>query len=166
MNSLQVYEPPDLDLISLAQSESTIEWHVPGNNFEGPGTHIVTRILEKQLPNSKADALALLHDILYLKYNNNAIMVELVDQIAAENAPLSLDGIVMKVGLGLKTDLGLMLANELPTLNNKQTAEVGSLLLKYVSSTPEYIDVFRKYNIPIYEYFDPIKYRLQYLGIG
>lgn len=40
--------------------------HFPGMNYMGPGTHIISNILNEKAPVSRIDAIALKHDIEYL----------------------------------------------------------------------------------------------------
>lgn len=55
------------------------EYHLPGTNFAGPGTHVATRIVNRVLPTSVNDVLTMVHDIEYYKYSGNASMLQASD---------------------------------------------------------------------------------------
>ncbi len=57
-------------LLDYALAEDTTEYHLPGHNYAGPGTHTITRMLKGDLPTTYIDKAALVHDIEYMKPNN------------------------------------------------------------------------------------------------
>lgn len=61
----------------------------------GPGTRVLTRLLQNSRPTSYVDALALRHDIEYLSSGEKWKS----DLRAALQAPTSLQGVVMRLGL-------------------------------------------------------------------
>lgn len=46
--------------------ENTVEYHLPGHNYAGPGTHVKNRVLNRVKPTTALDTAALIHDIEYL----------------------------------------------------------------------------------------------------
>jgi len=81
----------------------------------GPGTHIYERIKRGDLPTSKHDAIALLHDIDYLGAKTLEDL-EVADKLAISRAGYSLEGLAMRMGLGLRQDFGLDLRGNNPGL--------------------------------------------------
>lgn len=43
-----------------------MEFHLPGHNYAGPGTHVKNRVLNRVKPTTALDTAALIHDIEYL----------------------------------------------------------------------------------------------------
>ncbi len=60
------YNPTLLDLYDLAKEENSIQLHVPGHNYLGPGTHVISNILNQVKPVDITDAIALQHDVNYV----------------------------------------------------------------------------------------------------
>jgi len=84
--------------------------HYPGTNYLGPGTHVISNILNNKQPTSYTDYVAMLHDIDYLSNGGQ----DHADAVAMSRADNSLQGFAMKFGLGarvfastLKEALGL-----------------------------------------------------------
>jgi len=70
----------DQDWVDLSTvNETTKEFHYPFYNYMGPGTHVVERVRSRNLPVSKADAAALIHDINYLRFSGNQELIEEAD---------------------------------------------------------------------------------------
>lgn len=46
------------------------EYHIPGYEYAGPGTHIISRIENQVKPRNFIDEASLIHDIEYMKKNN------------------------------------------------------------------------------------------------
>lgn len=71
----------------------------------GPGTHIITNILNGKKPVSETDAIALQHDIDYLTSEEPIFS----DLRAIYKSGFDLQGIAMKTGLGLRTIVDALL---------------------------------------------------------
>lgn len=72
----------------------------------GPGTHVRRRILSGIRPTSQPDWVAARHDVDYLRGGEwNGIAADLKAIIASD---YSFQGIVMKLGLGLRTGLDIL----------------------------------------------------------
>jgi len=73
-----------------------MEFHFPGTNYLGPGTHVINRIMSGVEPTSYDDALALRHDIEYLADGEKHHS----DYRAYSSASWSsLEGLALKFGL-------------------------------------------------------------------
>lgn len=55
---------------ALSTESSSIQYHMPFHNYMGPGTHIVTNLQEGIQPTTTMDRAAMIHDIEYVKPNN------------------------------------------------------------------------------------------------
>jgi len=75
-----------------------MQWHFPGQNYTGPGTHILSNIYHHVKPNNKTDFVTLVHDVDY-GIAENAVDAWKADYKAIKNADNDLSGIVTKVGL-------------------------------------------------------------------
>jgi len=73
--------------------------HYPGANYMGPGTHIFNNLLNQKQPTSQPDALAVRHDIEYLRSGEKFGS----DLKAAAESDFSLGGWGMKIGLVART---------------------------------------------------------------
>lgn len=116
-----------------------MQFHLPGLEFAGPGTHIYTKILNNVKPTNKADTAALLHDIEYLHNHGE----DEVDGRAIRNAGGGVSGYITKAGLALRGTLGMK-------FNNKVEDEYLDLLYDKVAD--QYADDFEKYQIPVTAY--------------
>lgn len=65
----------------------------------GPGTHVITKILNGVLPKSETDLIAMYHDIDYLT-NEEPIFS---DMRAIGKTEFNLQGIAMRAGLGMRS---------------------------------------------------------------
>lgn len=83
--------------------ETSVEYHLPGHRYLGPGTHILGNIRNRVKPINYADYIAFKHDIDY------AIGVDPlwadVKAIARTIAQPTVSGLVMSIGLGLRSVL-------------------------------------------------------------
>lgn len=111
-----------------APNEDTYEFHVPGYNFMGPGTHIYNRIENGTQPTNYTDRLALAHDVNYYLASGSHPLLDKADDLAIDKASwFKREGILMKIGLTLRKlthvkennedtkNLGLYLKNKLIT---------------------------------------------------
>lgn len=55
---------------ALDKEKSAMALHLPGYNYLGPGTPVVTNIINRIKPVDRNDAVAMQHDIDYLKGDN------------------------------------------------------------------------------------------------
>lgn len=104
------------------------------------------------MPSSYTDALALIHDVDYLRYSGLPEYEIRSDTKAIDNAGfLDLQGLSMKLGLGIKQLLELQGFN--PTLQgytDSQTRSVGWQLHQYLASDPKYVKMFKDYGLSIH----------------
>jgi hypothetical protein len=90
----------------------------------GPGTHIITKILNGVKPNSKTDAIAMIHDIDYLTQEEPIYS----DLRAIFQSGFDLEGLVMKTGLGMRSVLDalmhIMPINNITHINGRQYNDI------------------------------------------
>ena len=55
----------------IEQEKSNKEFHLPGYNYCGPGTRVVTRITQGSRPINELDKGCQIHDVEYMVYNDN-----------------------------------------------------------------------------------------------
>jgi hypothetical protein len=53
--------------------ENNTQYHLPYHNYAGPGTNTIKNILEGKIPTTYIDRAALIHDIEYIKPNNQDV---------------------------------------------------------------------------------------------
>lgn len=145
MNILNAYYTQDLKQYLLQNPELTTEWHFPGQQYTGPGTHIVTRLLRGDIPSNKTDFVTMLHDIDYMGTSTPLSS----DIRAIRNSDYSVQGLATKMGLGLRSML-----DALPFVNLKfnKPSSVGKSLMMYVLTSPLYRPLFDKYQIEPTQY--------------
>lgn len=125
-----------------------MEWHVPGNQFLGPGTHIVDRINRRVLPSNRTDFVAMLHDIDYLMGAGDKGWTRDADFRAISQARNSILDHIMKVGLSFRVALGL-------DYNTYTTnTAVASKLMTIVKSDPTYVERARQLGVNLDAYPD------------
>lgn len=138
------------ELSDVSLTESTYEFHVPGQNFTGPGTHIVDRIMRGVLPTNQVDLVTMVHDIQYLKLSGkNPYETDLRSGVQAD---FSWQGWLTKLGLTFKAAHNLVTGTlthtgVLPGLTNEQTRRIGYLLEKKVRSDGRYLAKFKEFNV-------------------
>jgi hypothetical protein len=146
-------------LKSLADFEVSIQYHYPGMQYMGPGTHIINNILNGVLPATYNDMIALIHDINYLQYAGDDVTQSDFDAINSFDAGLS--GIAGSIGLYLGHLQPMNFNNALPTLTNTETQFVGKTLKDYVEEDPKFQEQFQNLRLPKQQYdlqkFLPIK---------
>lgn len=59
------YNPILAKLEDLAQAEQGLQLHLPGHNYAGPGTHVISNILNGVQPVDYLDSVSLQHDLDY-----------------------------------------------------------------------------------------------------
>lgn len=131
-------------LDKYAAKENSYEWHFPGQEFTGPGTHIISKILKHVLPVNKTDFLTMLHDIQYLQYAG-IDDVNFADDLAIKQVDYDLPGLATKLGLTIRKLLNLPFnTTKFPI---PDTRIMGSLLMNIAKK--QYADLFQKYNVDI-----------------
>jgi len=98
-----------------APLEETLEFHLPGHNFTGPGTHVIERVEQSVQPVNRTDAIALTHDINYILAGNNPKLADFADEIAMSKTDyfnfrdgyLDVGAMLMDAGLTSRSKLGL-----------------------------------------------------------
>jgi len=79
--------------------EDGVEYHYPGSNFTGPGTHVIDKVMSGVQPNSYTDSIARQHDIDYLKYNDTYLGGAYADIKAIAQTylrPFDVEGMAMR----------------------------------------------------------------------
>lgn len=119
----------------MINRETTPEYHYPGMNYMGPGTHILTKIRDGVQPVNQIDEIALHHDLDYLRANDNYWQLITADVKAMKQADLSLPGIAMVLGLSLRSVLSTLTFNQFNFSGNspKLTTEELKFLDDYVA---------------------------------
>jgi len=133
-------------LQKYALLEKTTEWHYPGSNYTGPGTHVITRILNHVFPTDYNDALTLIHDIEYLMYSKRPEIIARSDQTAINQATNNLHGMVIKIGLSIRKGL------DLPFYKTIIPEKVGYLLKDFVLQDLEWKSVLEQYGVSFGRY--------------
>jgi len=117
------------------------EFHYPGANYMGPGTNVARRISNYSMPTSRADAIAILHDIDYLGAMNQFDLVKADNKAIGLASNSSLAEIAMKVGLSSRKFLHLPLQGQRP---------VDALILKNIIKNDHlYQSAFKKFKVDI-----------------
>lgn len=55
---------------AIANELPTTEYHVPFHNYMGPGTHVLTNLVDKIQPTTVFDKASMIHDVEYVKPGN------------------------------------------------------------------------------------------------
>lgn len=131
-------------------SEDGYQFHFPGQEFTGPGTHIVSKLQQHILPRNKTDFATMLHDVDYLINNSDNPIVS--DFNSMLNSDWTIPGLVTKFGLGVKATSSALYGT--PSFNNplsgktaKETRDIGLKLKDYISNDRKYSKLFQQYGI-------------------
>lgn len=124
--------------------ENTIQFHYPGQEFTGPGTHIVTKILSGVLPSNKTDFVTMLHDIEYL----SKTPPNLSDLRAITNSDNTFAGLITKLGLSAR----ILLDSITNSIKFNTPTNISNVLFDYVGSSEKYKPLFDKYGINLLKY--------------
>ncbi len=128
----------------LVNNPATTEYHFPGQNFTGPGTNLVRRIYNGDLPVNYTDAVTLLHDLHYMSYKD----INQADDQAIALADYSLVGLATKLGLSVRKLLNLKL--------NTPNYELSQVLKSYLLSHPKYksmLKLYKLYDVLLFDSF-------------
>jgi hypothetical protein len=103
-------------------------WHFPGDEYLGPGTPVVDKIINNVRPKSHNDYVALQHDIDYLS-TDEPLKSDLNAVLRGNNSP---DGLALKLGLGGRMIGDLLLGpfHSISHFNNKNTTDPNTKLLQ------------------------------------
>jgi len=82
-----------------------MQFHYPGYEFMGPGTHIINKIQNFVQPVNRNDFLSMLHDIQYLQTAGDD--PSWADKLAIVQSDNSLSGLALKSGLLTRYSFGL-----------------------------------------------------------
>lgn len=55
---------------AIARELPTTEYHMPLHNYMGPGTHVLTNLVNNTLPTTIFDKASMIHDVEYVKPGN------------------------------------------------------------------------------------------------
>lgn len=119
--------------------EDSIEFHYPGQNFTGPGTHIYQRVMDKVLPNNRTDAVTLMHDVDYMLATNSA-MADKADADAIKNSDWSRAGLATKLGLTIRR-------NFFKNSFYGGSTSVGYYLKYHIKDEPVYVQRFAELGL-------------------
>ncbi len=122
--------------LALFREPNRTEYHFPGQNFTGPGTRVVSRVLDKIQPNNRTDAATLIHDVDYMIASNNSDALK-ADLMAMKNSDLDVAGAVTRWGLFLRSLL-------LPSKFYGGDKQVGLKLKQYIKNDTTYKQTFDK----------------------
>lgn len=111
----------------------------------GPGTHIIERVDAAVMPTSREDFISMTHDINYLLSEGNHYLMDRADDIAMAKAGMSLQGLVMNVGLSARKAFHL---KETP-----QDAGEGRRLKDLVLRNKGYNELARSYGLNMHDLF-------------
>jgi len=112
----------------------TTEYHFPGQNFTGPGTNLVRRILNGVQPANYQDAVTFIHDIDYMSYMD----ADRADDKAIALSDNTLAGMATTLGLSFRKALGLRFNASSP---------IGIVLRQYVENDPRYRTTLSRYGL-------------------
>jgi len=100
----------------MIAEKNNIERHFPGSQFTGPGTKIVSKIIQGIKPTSEVDNISRQHDVDYLMVAGNTTDALVADAKAiARSLPyLTLESAALKLGLNTR------MATSAYTLGSKQ----------------------------------------------
>lgn len=130
------YDPNDF--LNEEIIEDSWQKHYPGSNYMGPGTHVYNNVKSQILPNSYMDAVALMHDINYLRYTGDSRIIDRADLLAIRDADDTFAGTTLKMGLAARTKLGLTFDSPLKGKTPEETNYIGWRLQDYVLRSPLY----------------------------
>jgi len=126
---------------------------MPGQNFTGPGTHVVERLRNSVMPNNKNDFATLLHDIDYLRTAGRKEKQLMADFRAIKNGePLTARGALTLLGLGSREAIGLTFNKAIPGYSEEETRDIGNKTWEWLKQNAQYADLFEKYGVDSNEY--------------
>jgi endonuclease III-like uncharacterized protein len=125
-------------LSTYATTEHGIQWHLPGQNYTGPGTHIVNNIINNVEPNNLTDLVTMMHDVDYMT-DTTAWQSIKSDLKAIKNSDFSLQGLATKLGLTLRSII-------YPNNFYGGDVQIGQKLKSFVKNSVFWQSQFNRYN--------------------
>lgn len=130
--------------------ETNSEFHYPGTNYLGPGTHLFNNVKNKIRPTSYVDQIALEHDLDYTQLVGKSTYDADIKAIKkAFNKP-SIQSVAMITGLGTKIIMDKIIGDKFNKPFKDKTAEetyfIGQQLIQEVNNNKEQ-----------FEYIAPVK---------
>lgn len=117
---------------------------------------MVERVFNNVLPVNRTDAIALIHDIDYLRFCGDASRLYAADEIAIRNAGNDLSGLVMQIGLGaipftvptpIPSGKYHPFASPLKGMSVSRTRRIGEFLLKYIQESPLFVKCLAGFGV-------------------
>lgn len=156
-----------IDPNNLLRESNSTEFHLPGYNYLGPGTHVVSNIKQHVMPTTRADAVAMIHDIEYLIATNNESKLKRADKHAIDQAKgFTPDVLLLKTGLTLRSSLHLPLQVETTPEKITETQRAGLELRRAVLADPQYQNIMQLYDVQFQKEDDPLQQILDNMGRG
>jgi hypothetical protein len=126
--------------------ENSLQFHLPTTQFVGPGTHVITKIVNSVMPTSATDAIALKHDVDYLIANDNYNEIVRADMRAITQSDFGIQGLLMKLGLSTKLLLGYSFhSSNTPGLSKL----IGMRAKNYVKLDEQYRNKFSELGVSL-----------------
>lgn len=92
----------------------------------------------------------MLHDIQYLQLAGMDPTVS--DDLAVQNAPYSIPGVALKVGLTLRKIAGISFNDKLPSLTNEETRLLGDDLMHRIKTSEKWQRFYESHDIDLSNY--------------
>lgn len=131
--------------------------HYPGANFMGPGTHVIQRINDGLIPTSREDAIALIHDLEYLRAAGDPWLLDLADQNAIHrlgNTAVFVSSIFPELftrawamNVGLKSRRALQLKPNFGDNSVQSMRNAADAYLDYIHTEPKFLTSLQKYGL-------------------
>jgi hypothetical protein len=116
-----------------------MQWHMPGQNYTGPGTHIVTNIIKEVPPSNLTDLITMMHDVDYMTDETNSDALK-SDLKAIYNSDFTVQGLLTKIGLAARSLLT-------PGLFYGGNKKIGETLKEHIKSSVFWRSQFNKYKV-------------------
>lgn len=105
-------------------------------------------------PVDKTDFITMLHDIDYLRFCQDNVMIAKADDFAIKHASGCFGAVVTNIGLRIRKILNLSFDSALPQLTVGQTREVGHQLALQIVLSRRWRALFDKYKVSIAHWFN------------
>lgn len=119
-------------MTEMSNEENNTQFHMPGYNYMGPGTKIITNIYRKIPYINYNDHVALHHDIDYVRANGNFIKTLKADIKAIRSSDQSLSGLALKTGLTIRSILSILTMNKINFSRTAKTDEEANIIADYL----------------------------------